>query len=707
MPFDNVLESAYLTGAHVKLLLEYALTLSPEWHLCDEVRPSQCAPDDCGESGMYCYENGGWPQFYGLRWSYNVATQDVISVDVYERATGLWYSIVDDISYKFVTDNYIMGGGDGYDVLTTFATEITELPLDIFAAAESFMRATPLVYQGLSGSFGAGSPSLSVYAQSSTDQYKACDVTSPLGLSDASLPLRSTVCNSISVAATADDYEEPPYEVSIVVMANTHFDLLAVQHALSMINNESSVLPFTELCSFTAMADNAEEMETWFVDTSSSLASCASGRVPTTTAKVAGILGPPSVDAVGASNTFGLPFVLFDTVDSSLLSTDLPYVITAAPNNDDFATALVALLSHYSWTSALALYTTEYADLANRFEAIAAIASQSITKLSLLDTSIDAALNDYPDQRIILLFANAGDTRTGLLSVSANGLINSGYAYITLSKVGSLVMDGVIVLSKPFNTSEYISDALWAAAYGINNLVESGMSRKLPNGMNIQSALTNAEVLHSSIASNTFTSSATEASVVFSPSGRLESQKLDFLSVRDGATAKVGTWSMDEFSVTVGFWPGSQTKQPTVGCPAGQYFDANLDCVDCDAGTFASGAGIRFSCNDCAVGTFAGGGGSVSCMSCEYGHVAMEKGLPSCTEIPSGTTWINASALRVKPGNWRPEGGKLSDVYECPIVEACPGGGGYDAALCAEGFVGPLCSHCDSDHFISWSVVIC
>ena len=142
-------------------------------------------------------------------------------------------------------------------------------------------------------------------------------------------------------------------------------------------------------------------------------------------------------------------------------------------------------------------------------------------------------------------------------------------------------------------------------------------------------------------------------------------------------------------------------------CSAGEYFDMpNRRCTECPAGMFASDAGIRSSCELCAVGTSAGAG-STSCASCDTYYVAPEKGSPSCKEIPSGTRWINASSYRVNPGMWRPKGARLNDIYECPITEACPGGNGYGTTLCADGFVGPLCSHCDSAYFLSWFVFCC
>ena len=142
-------------------------------------------------------------------------------------------------------------------------------------------------------------------------------------------------------------------------------------------------------------------------------------------------------------------------------------------------------------------------------------------------------------------------------------------------------------------------------------------------------------------------------------------------------------------------------------CPAGKYFDMQDEkCAECPAGTFASDVGIRSSCEDCAMGTSAGAG-SESCASCDTYYVALGRGSSSCAEIPPGTRWINASSYRVNPGMWRPKGARMDvvdDVYKCPIAEACSGGSGYGAVLCAEGFIGPLCSHCDSDYFLSWYV---
>ena len=81
----------------------------------------------------------GYPQFLGLRWAYNLQTQQVLSVDIYDRDSALWYSLDKFKTYKacnqrvssgcylvdkrltllsdrpitqFVTLYYVMTGGD-------------------------------------------------------------------------------------------------------------------------------------------------------------------------------------------------------------------------------------------------------------------------------------------------------------------------------------------------------------------------------------------------------------------------------------------------------------------------------------------------------------------------------------------------------------------------------------------------------------------
>ena len=143
-------------------------------------------------------------------------------------------------------------------------------------------------------------------------------------------------------------------------------------------------------------------------------------------------------------------------------------------------------------------------------------------------------------------------------------------------------------------------------------------------------------------------------------------------------------------------------------CDPGNYFDMEArSCLACPAGTFAPGTAVRSSCNACAAGKFTASEGSVSCGSCANGQVALKRGSKHCSACPDGATCDDTSNITISPGYWRPlssqSSDELLDIYTCPIVEACPGGNGY---RCAEGFVGPLCSHCGRQYFLSWCVRI-
>ena len=147
-------------------------------------------------------------------------------------------------------------------------------------------------------------------------------------------------------------------------------------------------------------------------------------------------------------------------------------------------------------------------------------------------------------------------------------------------------------------------------------------------------------------------------------------------------------------------------------CNEGEFWDGDLSsCAKCPAGTAEAVPGERYSCTKCQKGTFAPKEGSVSCGSCANGQVAPNRGSELCVQCPGGATCEDTSSVTINPGHWRPSinessGGKFK-VYACPIAEACPGGSGYGEALCSEGFVGPLCSHCGNHFFSSWYDGVC
>ena len=142
-------------------------------------------------------------------------------------------------------------------------------------------------------------------------------------------------------------------------------------------------------------------------------------------------------------------------------------------------------------------------------------------------------------------------------------------------------------------------------------------------------------------------------------------------------------------------------------CESRMFFDMlDLACTECPAGTFAQNPGIRSSCEPCPVGTFSPDVGADSCGRCANGQVAMEPGSKECRDCPSGATCKDTNSLVVNRGMWRSDDRPYA-IYKCPSYEACNGGGSSGEALCAKGFIGPLCSQCDRDYFVSWSGNVC
>ena len=149
----------------------------------------------------------------------------------------------------------------------------------------------------------------------------------------------------------------------------------------------------------------------------------------------------------------------------------------------------------------------------------------------------------------------------------------------------------------------------------------------------------------------------------------------------------------------------SSAARSAFQCVAGEYFNSSeLACRPCRQGTFAKGSGARSGCALCSKSQYAPEESMATCLACPYGTFSDVKGADECHRCPDGAT-CNASSVNVNSGRWRSAAQPL-ELYECPITEACPGGTGYDASLCDDGFVGPLCSHCDSQHFLSWCVVL-
>ena len=140
-----------------------------------------------------------------------------------------------------------------------------------------------------------------------------------------------------------------------------------------------------------------------------------------------------------------------------------------------------------------------------------------------------------------------------------------------------------------------------------------------------------------------------------------------------------------------------------VSCALGSIVqDDFTSCSPCPEG-FASDQEST-ECTPCGLGTYTPQPGMHQCFACGYGSVSLQTASTTCRLCPIGAECPNASTLITKPGHWRKSRTHdLYSVYECPVPEACIGGGAFGDDLCALGFVGPLCSECYENYFLLWT----
>ena len=174
-------------------------------------------------------------------------------------------------------------------------------------------------------------------------------------------------------------------------------------------------------------------------------------------------------------------------------------------------------------------------------------------------------------------------------------------------------------------------------------------------------------------------------------------------------------------------------------CPAGTYTadDGESTCVPCPLGTHASEAGTGGQCTPCASGRYAPleglsecficpvtefqpDEGQAACMACPENTESIFKGVygaddvaqcqcqagyyieeqvtgVACDACPDGGVCTGATALPVPArGYWASEDVR-TEFFECPALEACPGGA-YET--CAEGHTGVQCAECLDGYYL-------
>ena len=143
-------------------------------------------------------------------------------------------------------------------------------------------------------------------------------------------------------------------------------------------------------------------------------------------------------------------------------------------------------------------------------------------------------------------------------------------------------------------------------------------------------------------------------------------------------------------------------------CPAGRYELGNV-CAECADGTHKPAPGTeRADCIAC-VAPQTSNAARTACDACISGYY--RKGV-SCAPCPNGkqcTTTSDRGALTLAPGYWRGFG-ESTKVLACRFeITSCPGDKNAATSVvapdpyCAPGFVGPLCSECETSYFLTWA----
>ena len=224
--------------------------------------------------------------------------------------------------------------------------------------------------------------------------------------------------------------------------------------------------------------------------------------------------------------------------------------------------------------------------------------------------------------------------------------------FITLSTVFGME-GGTLALRRPFNSTAYISNAVYAAAHGINSVLDDGLDGALANEYtDANGALSDAVLVHSRIAAAKFDSTTTEGDVRFSPSGALLTSELEFVSISGIGIIQVGTWSKDDglSEMRVHSWPSGDNTPPNVGCAIGNALVGSV-CEPCGAGWYSPGGLV--ACKSCPRGKYTPSEGNGYCVPCSVWEIALTNGSTFCSACPTGADCSDAGKLVVNPGYWR------------------------------------------------------
>ncbi|KAJ8598406.1 hypothetical protein CTAYLR_003028 [Chrysophaeum taylorii] len=686
--FDNQIQSIELSGDAVLELLDHAVTQVFDYQQCDQLVPAACGGEGQLECVLgACELHGGIPQFAGLRWAFNAPNDEVLSAEIYSRADDSWYAVDPEATYKVATNSFIMSGGNEYDVFLDRGENLDTLPVGQVQAIIDFITAySPLYHDQSVDAVKNGQPIF----EAGTGSFAKCGAfETDDGYAPVGLPVRASVCTSISSNISKTEYREAPLDVTIVVASDavpeTDDEAVAIDRAIA--DAGATLFPATELCwmRVTLDAAAAESSSSSSSSASGALvaqleaavdgveATCPSGRIAAA-APLAWVVnlrlrvddanlelsGVESVEELDAD--FGLIDIV-PQVDTTLNSLQACFL---APDAEDMADAANAIVDHFAWTQVLFLYTRAFEDHVVLFEEkkkaglFVSSALLGETETSTVADDAVAALEAFSRLRVVVVSAKPAHVAE-VLEAARRINATEGYAYIHAiggdqeDDAGVLDTVGALVIHKAYDDASFVQDATRHAAATVSALVSAYRA------FDVAAQDTTIDSFHDLSEKTTLLRQYARQIDFRGESGRVETrastsdasscQRVTSLAVSSvaspGTLVKVGEWNLDDL-LTIGdvkVWPGNVSETPIGGateCSAGSYYrPEDASCVECDPGQRVNDA--KTDCEACPAGRYRNTDGT-ECRYCAVNEYQDEEGQVECLPCPDNTDRTQAES---------------------------------------------------------------
>ncbi|KAJ8609185.1 hypothetical protein CTAYLR_008417 [Chrysophaeum taylorii] len=621
--------SVELSGAAVLDLLDHAVTQVFDYQQCDQLVPGTCG----GPGQLACVEgacelHGGIPpQFAGLRWAFNAPYDLVLSAEVYSRHDDSWYPIDPAATYKVATNSFIMSGGNEYDVFLERGENLETLPVGQVQAIIDFISANSPLYHGLeTDAVKTGQPIF----EAGVGEFAECEAFETTdGYARVALPARAPETDNETAAIDA-----------------------------ALADARARLFPYAEVCATRITLDAESASSTYLVaqleDAVANVdAECPSGRSATAVplawvVNVQFILGPPEpLSRVAGVEELDADFGLVDIVSQVDSLIDSSQTCFLAPDAQDMADAVNAVIDNFAWTQVLFLYTDAYSDHLDLFKEKAKaglFVSSALLDADTVAEDTAAALAAFPGLRIIIIMASIYDVAKAYAAASDAGALE-GYAYLYTVRPGDdapLDTVGALVIQKLSDNPSYLHDATWHAAATISDLVDA--YRRFDEGDDTVASFhelpEKTTLLRRYAMSVEFDGRSGNVDMITSGTCSSCCQRQTRLAVSSvtspGTIAVIGEWLLDGqfFTDQVTVWPGNVTDAPIGGateCDPGFYYRPDdATCVACDLGQRVNAD--ETSCEDCPAGRFRDSDGT-ECRYCDVNLYQDETGQAQCKQV--------------------------------------------------------------------------